>query len=57
MKTVIVLVVLLLAGCSAVGALPTIKYCDHVRYERVGNKAEVHAEGCVIPMGTDLPGI
>lgn len=59
MKTVIGLfAILLLTGCaSVVGALPTVKYCDHVKYERNGNKANIEAKDCILPMGTDLPGI
>ena len=55
MKTVLVLFVILLAGCSA---LPTLKYCEKVEYVRDGNKIHLTAE-CMAPVGGgfSVPGV
>lgn len=53
MKTVYALLVLLLSGC---GALPSMKYCEHVEYVRDGNKIRIVAE-CMAPVGATLPGM
>lgn len=51
MKTV--LVVFLLSGCSS---LPTMQYCDQVKYERNGSQIHLEAE-CRAPIGGSLPGL
>lgn len=56
MKTaLVILAVLLLAGCSA---MPTMKYCDHVEYVRDGSRIKLTAE-CQAPVGggASLPGV
>lgn len=63
MKTMLILgTIMLLSGCSvlsAVGAAfgvgatdiaPSLKYCHHVEYKRVGIDMEVRAE-CRVPAG------
>jgi hypothetical protein len=59
MKTVLLLLcALTLSGCTAMSALgigptdilPTLKYCDDVKYERTQTKVTVHAE-CKVPAG------
>lgn len=56
-SALLAMVAVLLAGCSAVGALPTVKYCDDVKYVRKGNTFEVHATDCKIPTGMRLLGL
>ncbi|WP_448508810.1 hypothetical protein [Immundisolibacter sp.] len=53
---VILFAVIHIGGCAAVGALPSIKYCEHVKYERIGSKANIEATDCYIPRNMDLPG-
>jgi hypothetical protein len=45
----------LLSGCAG---LPTMQYCETVKYERVGNKIHVEAD-CQAPVGVgvSLPGM
>ena len=47
MKTVLVLLALLMVGCSSI---PSMRYCDKVEYVRNGTKATLHAE-CQVPAG------
>jgi len=37
-----------LCGCAG---LPTLEHCDHVKYERNGNRATLTAE-CTLPVGS-----
>lgn len=57
--------IVLLCGCAgtfntAVRNLPSVKDCDHVKYERTGNQVRVTAE-CQVPMQDNgllsLPGV
>lgn len=50
-----ILLLLLLSGCSTVSeVLPSLKYCEHVLYERTGRNIQLEAE-CTLPAGVDLP--
>lgn len=50
MKTVFVLFLLALSGCSS---LPSFKYCEKVNYNRDGMRVIIHAE-CTVPAGAGL---
>jgi hypothetical protein len=43
----------LLTGCAD---LPTMQYCDKVKYERTGNLIVIEAE-CRAPVGMGAPGL
>jgi hypothetical protein len=53
MKTVLVLILLFLSGCSA---MPSMQHCDTVWYSREGRKVHIEAD-CLAPMGSTLPGL
>lgn len=42
--------VIWLTGCAAVSELPTMKHCQHVKYERAGLDIVIAAE-CKAPIG------
>ena len=46
-KLTALIVVAFMSGCSG---LPTLDYCDHIKYERTGVKATLIAE-CTLPVG------
>jgi hypothetical protein len=54
MKVLLAAAVLLVSGCSAVGVLPSVKYCNEVEYTRIGNTFEIEAKDCKIPMAGGL---
>jgi hypothetical protein len=46
---------LILSGCSTASqVIPSLKYCDHVFYERVKADITLRAE-CTLPSGIDAP--
>lgn len=51
MKTILVLIALLVTGCSG---LPTMQYCDRVDYSRKGSQISIKAE-CQAPVGAPIP--
>jgi hypothetical protein len=51
--TVWVALAVLLGGCSA---MPTMKYCETVSYERHGSKITIMAE-CHAPVGESISGL
>lgn len=60
MKTVLVLLLigyaLAMSGCAAVSALPSIKNCKTVKYERNGIDVHIEAD-CTVPVSGALSGL
>jgi hypothetical protein len=51
MKTMLILMAVLLGGCSQLAAVtPSLQYCERVQYERNGNQITLRAE-CSAPIG------
>jgi hypothetical protein len=47
MNMIYLMLASLLAGCSIVQLSPTMN-CEHIVYERIGDTAQVIAEGCKV---------
>lgn len=51
MKTAILVICLMLAGCAGImGNTPTFEYCPEFHYNRTGNQIEITAK-CAAPIG------
>lgn len=48
----LLILLIMLNGCSS---LPSMQYCDKVKYERAGNLIHLEAE-CRAPVGGGIPG-
>jgi hypothetical protein len=45
MKLSLLIVVVMLTGCASIyGALPSVKYCQKVDYQRDGGNVKINAE-------------
>lgn len=50
MKVILIMVLIVLAGCSAISTLPSMQHCSKVEYSRNGQSIVIRAE-CMAPVG------
>ena len=57
MRLLLVLILAFFPGCAQLfGSLPSMQYCNEVKYERRGNQIELTAR-CAAPIGGGIPGL